>query len=161
MRWSLGLLTAVLFVTSPLAGPPWISIEYPANPSDPTTRRAVLLVHGFHHRTASDQPISGTAEGLVDGRRKSVKLDFKRTSRPGVFALENQWGEAGEWTLVISVGSANHDPNDAAQAMVEWSAGRVLSVTVPTRRSGEWTIPRAITAQEIEASLRNRPKSGA
>ena len=35
-----------------LIGPPWISIEYPANPLDPSTRGGYLLVHTFHHQQA-------------------------------------------------------------------------------------------------------------
>ena len=49
---SLGLAAAcaALFAAPALAkGPPWISIELPANPYDQTMRGAFLLVHAFHH----------------------------------------------------------------------------------------------------------------
>ena len=45
-------LTALLVAGLPaaaVAGPPWVSIELPANPWDETTRGAFLLVHAFHH----------------------------------------------------------------------------------------------------------------
>ena len=139
---------------SALAGPPWISIEYPANPLDATTRGAYLLVHAFHHGTPMQAPVRGTAEGLVNGERKSISLRFETTSRPGVYALRKQWGDAGVWTLVIAV--VQHE-DDLAQALVELAPdGSISSVRVPTRREREWTIPRRITSQEIEQSLQLR-----
>lgn len=135
-------------------GPAWISIELPANPHDQTTRGAFLLVHAFHHGTPMAFPVTGTAEGLVNGQRRSVKLGFDRTSRQGVYALRTQWGDTGEWTLVISV---TQGPNDVAQAMVQISGGEVIAVRVPTEQRGGWSVPRRITQAEIEASLRDRP----
>lgn len=136
------------------AGPPWISIEYPANPLDQSTRGAYLLVHAFHHGTPMQAPVRGTAEGLVSGERKTVALRFETTSRPGVYALRKQWSDTGVWTLIISV---HQGEEDIAQALVEVAAdGGISSVRVPTRREREWVIPRKITAQEVEQSLQSR-----
>ena len=154
-----GVVTAaaILIAATPsarISGPPWISIEYPANPLDPSTRDAYLLVHAFHHGTPIQSTVSGKAEGLVNGERKSIALRFDSTTRPGVYALRKQWTDEGVWSLVISV--AQHD-SDPAQALVELSAdGGISSVRVPTRREREWTIPRPITAQEVEQSLQTR-----
>lgn len=148
--------SAALIAAAPLhrAGPPWISIEYPANPLDPTTRGAYLLVHAFHHQFPMESNVSGTAEGLVGGERKSIALRFESTGRTGVYALRKQWSDDGVWSLLISVGQ--HDSNPA-QALVELSAdGGISSVRVPTTRQREWTIPRRITAQEVEQSLQSR-----
>jgi len=149
---------AIIVAASPAdavhrAGPPWISIEYPANPLDPSTRGAYLLVHAFHHQLPVSSPVRGTAEGLVGGERKSITLRFDSTTRPGVYALRKQWGDEGVWSLVISV--VPHEDN-IAQALVELGPDGVTSVRVPTRREREWTIPRPITAQEIEQSLQSR-----
>lgn len=137
-----------------VSGPPWISIEYPANPLDQSTRGAYLLVHAFHHGAPIQAPVRGTAEGLVNGERKSVTLRFETTTRPGVYALRKQWGDTGVWSLVIAVVQGE---NDNAEALVELAAdGSISSVRVPTRREREWTIPRKITAQEVEQSLQSR-----
>jgi hypothetical protein len=152
-----GALALVAAAPSPAArayGPPWISIEYPANPLDPSTRAAYLLVHAFHHQIPTSSPVRGTAEGLVNGERKTIALRFDTTSRPGVYALRKQWSDDGIWSLVISV--VPHEDN-IAQALVELSPdGGISSIRVPTRREREWTIPRTITAQEIEQSLQSR-----
>ena len=108
-------LASVLFAAPALAskGPPWISIELPANPYDRSTRDAFLLVHSFHHGTAMGFIVTGTAEGMVNGERRSLKLDFAETSREGVYALKRSWPQEGTWTLVIK---ANQGPDDAATA---------------------------------------------
>ncbi len=135
-------------------GPQWISIELPANPYDQTTRGAFLMVHAFHHGTPMGYPVTGRAEGLVDGARRTVPLKFERTDRPGVFALTNQWGDAGEWTLMITLSQGQ---NGGATALVQVSGGEVFSVRVPTERRGGMVVPRAVTLAEVEATLKDRP----
>ncbi len=135
-------------------GPPWISIEYPANPFDATTRNAFLVVHAFHHGTPTGFPMSGTAEGMVNGERKSVKLAFTTTSRSGVYALARQWPNEGTWTLIVT---AAQGPEDRVSAIVELGpTGEVASVRVPTRQQDRWTIPAPVQMAEVERSLRER-----
>lgn len=138
------------------AGPPWISIEYPPSPYDAETRDAFLLVHSFHHGTPASFPVSGTAEGIVRGQRRSVTLAFGTTSRDGVHSLRRQWPVEGTWMLVISVAQG---PGDLATAVVDIGAdGRVASVRVPTERRAGWEVaaPRQVTMHEVDASLRAR-----
>ena len=84
-------------------GPPWISLELPANPLDPATRGAAFLVHAYHHGSPAGFPVTGTADGLVDGERQSVDLEFRETSRPGVYAVNQQWPAKGHWIVTVSV----------------------------------------------------------
>lgn len=168
IRLALGAVMATLVVpigdltvdssdrTAAPVGPPWISIEYPVNPHDATTRGAVLLVHAFHHGTPMQFPVSGTAEGLVAGKRQSVKLEFARTSRTGVYALRQQWPAQGTWTLVISVRQGEGD-GDVASAVVELApTGEVASVQVPVQQREGWSIPGAVRMADIEDGLRRR-----
>lgn len=148
------LLTVIMAMAPARVGPPWISIEYPPSPFDRTTRDAFLLVHAFHHGTPMNFPVAGKAEGIVDGQRRSIKLDFTTTSRQGVYALRKQWPSEGNWVLAIDV---TQEGNSKAGALVEIGAsGEVAKVTVPTSRQDGWAIPRAITAAEIDAALRTR-----
>jgi hypothetical protein len=138
-----------------VAGPPWISIEYPANPFDRSTRGAHLLVHAFYHGTPVNYPVSGTAEGIVHGERRTITLRFETTSRTGVYALRKQWPAEGAWTLVISVTQGDDAATGVAQALVELSpTGAVASVQVPTRQYAEGAFPRRLTAEEIESAVR-------
>ncbi len=137
-----------------LNGPPWISIELPANPYDRATRDAFLLVHSFHHGTAMGFIVSGTAEGMVNGERRSLKLEFAETSREGVYALKRTWPKEGTWTLVIK---ANQGPEDAATAVVDLGPdGEVTAIRVPTMQRGSWTVPAPVSLGQIDAALRAR-----
>ena len=154
-RFALSALLLAALPATAFAGPPWITIELPANPWEPTTRGAFLVVHAYHHGTPMAAPVSGTAEGLVNGQRRTIQLNFDKTSRTGVFALRNQWGNAGRWVLVITVSQGDQVEGDIAQAVVEVSEdGRVTGVTVPTSAQHEGRLPRKATLAEIEAALR-------
>lgn len=156
MRLLRVLAVPALLATTAFAGPPWISVEYPANPYDAASRGAFLLVHAFHHGQNVAFPVSGTAEGLVKGERRTVSLELKPTSRPGVYALHKQWSDDGLWTLVLSVRQAEGSGN-IAQAVVELGArGEVASVNVPTRRQGSWLIPAGVSMADVESGLRAR-----
>jgi len=147
------LLAATAFVSS---GPPWISIEYPGNPYAQDVKDAFLYVHAFHHGTPVPNPVSGTAEGLVKGERRTVALRFENTERVGVYALTKQWPSEGLWTLVIGATQGGGE-NSTAYAVVELNAsGTVSSVNVPTTRRNNYLVPAAVAMTAIDAGLRTR-----
>lgn len=151
------MTAAALAVVAALAvGPPWISIEYPANPHDRSNTGTLLYVHVFHHAQPIAYPIEGTAEGFVNGERRSIKLTFTETARPAVYGLSRQWPTEGVWTLVIKM-SRGASGEDGATAVVELGTdGEIASVRVPTRQQGQWTIPVAVSMTEIDRALRAR-----
>ena len=151
------MTAAALAVVAALAvGPPWISIEYPANPHDRSNTGVMLYVHVFHHAQPIAYPIEGTAEGFVNGERRSIKLKFTETARPAVYGLSRQWPTEGVWTLVIKM-SRGESGGDGATAIVELGTdGEIASVRVPTRQQGEWTIPVDVSMTEIDRALRAR-----
>jgi hypothetical protein len=145
---------ALLAVATPaLAGPPWVTIEYPGNPHRGKDSDAFLYVHAYHHQTPSDFPVTGRAEGVVDGQRRVLPLRVTRSDRRGVYAVARQWGERGTWVLTFNV---EQGQADIAGAVVTVCAdGAVCRVTVPfsTSRDG-WKIPRATTAQDVAEAFR-------
>jgi hypothetical protein len=152
---ALALLSLTISAAVPATlGPPWISIEYPPSPYDATTREAFLLVHTFHHGTPIVAPVTGKAEGIVSGERRSVSLKFGGTSRTGVYALNKQWPSEGTWVLFIT---GSQGPNDDVTAVVELAAnGQVASVRVPTERRGSWNVPSDVSASERESIVQAR-----
>jgi len=136
----LGLATAAM------AGPPWISVELPANPFDRATRGAFLVVHTYHHELAVPYVVSGTAEGLVGGQRRTVRLEASPTGRGGSFAVRRNWGEEGVWVLRLEVADA-----DVGAAVGVGADGEVAFVRVPRARSGA---PRPVARGEVESMLR-------
>lgn len=149
----LGLIAATLAATPAHAGPPWISAEYPSNPHEASTRGAFFLVHTYHHGTPISSLLSGTAEGIVNGRRQTVKLEIVETGKPGVYAVRYQPASQGVWVLAINMGAGQ-----AAAGLLATIGknGELSSVEVPsgTAEGGRWIVPRAVTAQDVNAALR-------
>ena len=153
IRRSLLVTAVALSVTAAVAvaGPPWLGIEYPANPHDASTRGAFLVVNTYHHDTPTQFALSGTAEGLVRGERRSVTLRFTPTGRASSQALTRQWPTEGRWVLHLTLREG--DETGAAALIVLGADGSPARVTVPTRRDGQFSIPRAVTAAEVAAAL--------
>src|SRR3954469_22405040 len=101
---ALSLATAAFTAPSIPKWPPWISIESPVNPYDPSARGALLLVHAtFREGPSKLTDVSGSAEGMVNGARRTVQLRFENTNRPDVYALRPQWPTEGRWVLRINL----------------------------------------------------------
>jgi hypothetical protein len=138
-----------------LAGPPWISAEFPANPHEAATRGAFLLVHTYHHGNPTEFPLTGTAEGLVNGRRQTLRLEIVATSKPGVYAVRFKPQGAGAWVLAFNLG----ETRDGAGMIVSVGKdGQPGAARVPssTAEGGRWIIPRSLTPQDIDAALRTQ-----
>ena len=146
---------SLIFAGALAAGPPWIAIEYPANPFDPGTRGAFLTVRTYHHGDLMAFDISGTAEGLVNGKRESVRLQISRLPQAGMYAVRWQKPAQGTWALLIST---TRDGQHMASALVSIDGtGRVAGVSVPsnTIENGRWVVPRKIASAEVDALLRS------
>jgi len=147
------LATAPLLVavSVALAGPPWISIEYPPNRLDRETRGALALVRIYHHENAGQFPVEGTAEGVVDGERVSLPLEFTPVGDEGVWAAWGKIPEDGNWVLAI------HGTDGVSNAEVSLLAAladgneEISFVKVPRSRQGNW--PRAATDSDVESML--------
>ncbi len=155
MRHSLVSALALILATSaapPAASamvkwPPWLSIESPVNPYDATAGGAVLLVHTFlREGTGSLSDVTGSAEGVVNGTRRSIALRFERTAQPGIFALRRQWPSDGAWILRIVF--------HGTTALVALdSSGAVASARVPMRTTNGDRVPRAVSSADIDSTL--------
>jgi len=150
----LAALFAAALASPALAKPPWISIEYPINPFDTSLRGAFLVVHTFIHRTPYAVRLTGTAEGVVNGERRTLPLEFTETSQTGVYTLTRRWPREGVWTLVIRAGEA---PGMVATGIVEVGPdGEIASVRVPTREERGGLLPADVSMADIDKALRAR-----
>jgi hypothetical protein len=93
--------------------------------------------------------IAGTAEGLVKGARRSVALKVMATSKPGVYAVYQNWPAEGEW--VVNLKGTCADAN--AGALVPVGPKGFI------RESSKF-FPRPATDAEIETSLKARTQGG-
>lgn len=144
---------AALLPSPVQAGPPWISIEIPANPYRPETRDAYCLVRVYHHGDAAYYRLSGTAEGLVAGQRKSVKLQLEETGMPGVWAVRYQPTKDGAWLLVFRVGQ--EEKSDATLLVTVGKEGQIAAARVPLRKQGNVMIPERVSPSDIDDLLRS------
>jgi hypothetical protein len=133
--------------TSTAMWPAWLAIESPVNPYDPTTRGDVLLVHAtMREGGAQLADITGTAEGIVDGKRQSIQLHFDGTSRPDVFGVRRQWPTEGSWVLRIAF-------RQTIALVALDQTGNVASSRVPTEAANGQVLPRPVASREIDSTL--------
>jgi hypothetical protein len=97
------LLVSVLASSALAGGPPWISVEMPGDPTNATSRGAVLLVHAYSCGGPTKSPVTGTAEGLVNGERKTIALTLEPVGGMGVYAVKKQWPSEGTWVLTFGM----------------------------------------------------------
>jgi hypothetical protein len=144
---TLATVTALAATPTTAKWPPWLSIESPVNPFDPATRGAALLVHAaFREGPAQLADITGSAEGMVNGVRRTLPLRFAATNQMNVFALSRQWPTDGVWLLRIALRTTT--------AVVTLDrAGNVASVSVPTELANGTAVPRAVAGKEIDSAL--------
>jgi hypothetical protein len=93
--------------------------------------------------------IGGTAEGLVKGARWSVALKVVAMSKPGVYAVDQNWPPEGVW--VVNLKGSCADAN--AGALVPIGPKGFI------RESSKF-FPRPATDVEIEASLKALTQGG-
>ncbi len=141
-----------LFATAApaLAGPPWLSIEMPANPFDRATQGAFFSVRTYHHGTPIALQVRAVMEGIVDGRRVSRPVTMERTGTLGLWAVKTAPPAEGIWVVVVMGGEGEY----GVTALVDVAGGRVRGVDVPHEMRDGWAIPRAVAPSEIDARLR-------
>lgn len=152
---ALTLMAAAAVPRTAAAGPPWIAVELPANPHMEATRGALAVARLYHHGTATAWPLRAEAIGMVDGARRTVRLEARPVgSQQGVFAIHGALPRGDGWVLVITMQA---DGSSRASALVALDRrGDVAAVRVPhdLRENGRWAVPREATTAELDALLR-------
>jgi hypothetical protein len=127
--------------------PAWLSIEAPVSPYDRNTRGAAFLVHArLVTGDARLGDLSGSAEGLVNGARRTVPIRFEAMPAAGTFSVRKQWPSEGAWLVRITL----HETT--ALVMLD-AAGSVTASRVPTVDRGDIPLPRPVPAAEIDSIL--------
>ena len=86
------------------------------------------LLHSFACTGPASFSIAATAEGVVNGERKSIPLELKAMKEPGAYQFERAWPKQGTW-LVRTEMSGSHNfvtiftlAKDGRVAGSEWVA---------------------------------------
>jgi hypothetical protein len=123
-------------------GSPVASQEFPSK-----TAAFVFRIEGCADPAKSQ--ISGTAEGLVNGERRSVALKVTAMSKPGVYAVYQTWPSEGAWVVNLKGTCASEN------------AGAVVPIGPRgfIRESSKF-FTRPATGAEIKTSLDALPQGG-
>jgi len=82
-----------------LAGALRVEVGSPAGNQEALAKQAVLVVRTTACHSPEKTTMTATAEGVVNGTRKSIPLKLISLSMPGTFAVTRQWPEQGTWAV--------------------------------------------------------------
>ena len=142
---ALATLLAVLAAAPALACPPTLTVGVPAQGS--RTDGALIVLHAGRGCHPGPLTVTGTAEGLEGGARRSIALSVEPTDTDGVFIVRREWPRGRAWVLrlVARVGDGS------ATALVGLDAsGRVAAVLQQDRYRREVPV---ITDADVERML--------
>ena len=139
------LLALVLAGAAYAGGGFWLTVHSAQSPLGKQIPDAAVLVAVEGCATHADLKVSGTAEGVVNGERRSVTLDMTPTSKPGVWAVKKSSLGEGRWVLAIRAGITGHS----------------IGTVVELGPNGEYRAAgRSLSAQElprqVEAALKGK-----
>ena len=151
LRWS-SIVPAVWLLataTTLFAGGFYLSLEMPANANAAQTKDAVLLVRAYGCHQPEDALISATAEGSVNGRRETIKLQLHPASK-GAYAIKQQWPTEGVWLVAVR---GNYLGAHRAALLELGPDGTVKIEKAAGKDSRVKTLARELTSNDIETGI--------
>ncbi len=106
----------ILALATPLfAGGFFIEFGNPEANSDPNAKGALTLVRATGCHDPAKAAFVATAEGKVDGQRKSIPLEMAKLATPGLYAIKGSLPTEGKWVIAVA---ANWNGNFAGSAIL-------------------------------------------
>jgi hypothetical protein len=118
------------------------TIGSPVASMDGRSKLAAFVFRTEGCADAAKAQVDGTAEGLVQGARKSVALKLVAMSTPGVYAVYPTWPADGDWVVSLHGACAGA----TAGALIPIGPGGFI-------RASSRFFPRPATAPELDAAL--------
>ena len=143
------LFLCALAPVASAGGPPWISVELPADPISRAGRGAVLLVRAYSCGAPTDAKVTATAEGIVKGERQTIPLTLDATGATGVYSLRSQWPAEGTWVLSFST-SIGGDVSALVTLEPTTSAANGAEVRATTIQ----VVHRRVSASDVDSVVR-------
>jgi hypothetical protein len=85
-----------------MAGGLYLEFGNPSANSDPKAKDALTIVRASGCHEPEKAIYTATAEGKVDGKRKSFPLDVVALSTPGMHAIKGTLPKEGAWIITVS-----------------------------------------------------------
>ncbi len=123
------------------------TIGSPVAAQDFRTKGAAFVFRADNCADLTKVQVSASAEGLLKGERKSVALQVMTSSKPGVYAVFQNWPSEGTWLVNIKGTCA------------EGAAGALIPIGPKgfVRESAKF-FDRPAKDSEVESSLKNLAK---
>jgi hypothetical protein len=134
-----GLGTAV----SLMAGAFVLQIGKPSSNPEAQAKNAALVVRGYACVEQEKTTVTGTAEGIVNGQRETVRLKLIPLSAESSYAVTQQWPNNGKWVVTFVLTNPHFGQQSA---IVKVDGGTV-------DWAGVMRINRAATSGDIEEAL--------
>jgi hypothetical protein len=110
------LFTFSILATPLLAGALVLQVGDPAANQEALARHAVLVARVTACHSPEKTAVVATAEGVLNGTRKTVPLKVIPLSTAGAFAVTRQWPEEGVWAVKMI--ATNPDYKDYATGVI-------------------------------------------
>ena len=110
------LALSVLTGSTLLAGGLRLEVGNPAANPEAKAQQAVLVARITACQSPEKTTVVATAEGIVDGRRRTVPLRVIPLRTPGTFAITREWPAQGNW--VVKLAATNPDYKDYATGVL-------------------------------------------
>lgn len=147
--YGLALLVILASASEALAGGFYLSVEMPSA-NNPQHKDAVLLVRPYGCHQPSDAVMTATAEGVVNGERRSVPLQMTRVSE-GIYAIRQEWPAGGAWVLAINGAYNGHDSGVLVRLGAD---GKATAKQHSSKNDvNAKTFTHKLTREEIESAL--------
>src|SRR5712691_664425 len=102
LRLGLAALVGLAGAQWAVAGGFFLTIGNPVAANAPQAKGAVLVVRPDGCNEPAKARITGTAEGMVNGARRSVPLKLVALPTPGVYAVNREWPAEGVWVVNLT-----------------------------------------------------------
>lgn len=109
-------LSVLAMAGSMWAGALRLEVGNPSANPEAAAKHAVLVARITACQSPEKTTITATAEGIVDGSRRTVPLSLVPLSTPGTFAVVRQWPAGGRWAVKMT--ATNPDYKNYATGVV-------------------------------------------
>jgi hypothetical protein len=137
-------MMALATAISLLAGGFALQIGKPSANPEAQAKNALLAVRGYACGAPEKTTISAVAEGIVDGKRKSIPLKLIPLSGESTYALTRQWPAEGKWVITLVEANPRFQSQPSAIVKVDKNAVDWAGIT---------QFPRPPSAQEVDLAL--------
>ena len=129
MRTSVISAAATIVIGLPLlAGALIVEIGNPSANPEALSKHAVLVARTTACHSPQKTSLTASAEGAIDGQRRTIPLKLIPLSAPGTFGVAHEWPSTGTWAVKIVARNPEYQ-NYATGALIrfhgdsaEWSS---------------------------------------